>query len=60
VQTRGFVLERGFIDVSRDNAVRHDADLGQQGQAAGARGGEDQRGVAAYLNRNVMRPLVRS
>jgi len=60
VQARGFVLERGFIDVGRDNVVRHDADLGQQGQAAGARGGEDQAGVGAYLNRNVMRPLVRS
>jgi hypothetical protein len=54
---------RGLIDVGRDHGVGDDADLGQQCEATGAGGGEDEpgrrRGVG-HLNRKVIRPLDKS
>ncbi len=46
-----------LVDVGGGDAIGGYADLGEEGEPAGARGGEDE---GRYLNRNVMRPLLKS
>ena len=50
IGARGFALQRGFVDVGRDDAGGGDADLREQRQPAWAGGGEDedQRGLRAH------------
>jgi hypothetical protein len=57
MQARELVAAGCLVDVGGGDAIGGDADLGQEGEPAGARRGEDE---GRYLNRNVMRPLLRS
>jgi hypothetical protein len=41
-QTRGLVLQRGFVDLGRLDGVRDQTDLGQEVQPARAGAGQDQ------------------
>ena len=68
VRAGQLALERGFVNIGRDNEVGRNADLRKQTQSARAGRGQDQGrtrdgqwpGSLRYLNRNVMRPLLRS
>ncbi len=63
MQARRLVRQRGLVDVGGANRVGDDADLRQQRQPARAGGGqvsERDRVGQPYLNRKVMRPLLRS